>query len=352
MNQESGLSNAVQHYRSHLLTWLFTGCFLIFGMVIVGGITRLTGSGLSITEWKVVTGTLPPLNEAQWVEEFEKYKQIPQYQLVNAHFSLSDFKFIYFWEYIHRLFGRLIGFVFLGGLLFFLFKRAVPKKLLPRLLLMFALGGFQGFLGWYMVSSGLTQNVRVSHIRLAIHLTFAFITFGYIFWVALSELYNRETQNAERLKGYRNFVKGLFLLLILQIVYGAFVAGTKAGMIHNTWPTMDGAWVPESIGYAWEKDGWKSWIYNLPSIQFVHRGLAYLLVLITGIFSWKILRSSLSVPQKNAVYFLLCGLFLQVVLGVITLLLQVPLWLGVMHQALGFMLFAGMVYLLHRLRYE
>ena len=340
-------------YHRQLIVWLFTGCFLIFGMVVVGGITRLTGSGLSITEWKVVTGAIPPLNDAQWNAEFDKYKLIPQYQAMNAHFTLSDFKFIYFWEYIHRLFGRMIGVVFLIGLVYFLIKKAVPAHLLPKLFFMFLLGGIQGFLGWYMVSSGLTQNVRVSHIRLAIHLTFAFITFGYIFWVALTEIFPHKTSNASALTKYRKQSVFLLVLLTVQIIYGAFVAGTKAGWTYNTWPKMGDEWIPESVGFALGKDGISSLINNIASVQFIHRGLAYLVTLFVLFLSWKIYRTpSVQTGQKSAVQFLLFGIFLQVILGITTLLLQVPLWLGVLHQAVAFFLFAGAIFFVHRLAYQ
>lgn len=344
-------ASAYDRYKPGLLVWLFSGCLLVFGMVVVGGITRLTGSGLSITEWKVVTGTLPPMNEAQWMEEFEKYKQIPQYQQVNAHFTLADFKFIYFWEYIHRLFGRLIGLVFLAGFLFFLAKRAVPKSLLPKLLLMFVLGGIQGFLGWYMVSSGLTQNVRVSHIRLAIHLTFAFLTFGYIFRVALGEIYRNAAANAGAVTKLRSGALLLLLLVTLQIIYGGFVAGSHAGRVYNTWPLMGDTWVPESVGFAWVKDGVSSLLNNLATLQFIHRMMAYLITVVALVVGYKIYRSG-SPAQQRAVALLASGIVLQVVLGIFTLLLQVPLWLGVLHQAVGFFLFAGCIYLVHRLRYS
>ncbi len=335
-----------------LIYWLFSGCLLIFGMVVVGGITRLTGSGLSITEWKVITGTVPPLTETQWLEEFEKYKQIPQYRAINSHFTLSDFKFIYFWEYLHRLFGRMIGLVFLAGFVFFYFRKAIPKNLTPKLMGMFLLGAIQGFLGWYMVASGLTHNIRVSHIRLAIHLTFAFITFGYVFWVALTQLFNRQASNAPALTSFRKHVKVILLLLTVQIIYGAFVAGTKAGMVYNTWPKMGTAWLPESIPFAFAGEGVSSLINNLASIQFIHRSMAYLLCIYIAVFSFRLLKQDLHPSQKQSLYFLLTGIFLQVLLGIITLLLQVPLWLGVLHQAVAFFLFAAVINLLHRLRYN
>lgn len=349
----SKMSSGIQvRLRRQLILWLFSGCFLVFGMVVVGGITRLTGSGLSITEWNVITGTFPPLNEDQWIEEFDKYKQIPQYAQLNSHFTLSDFKFIYFWEYIHRLFGRLVGLVFLFGFVFFLIRKAVSKELMPKLLMMFVLGGIQGFLGWYMVSSGLTQNVRVSHFRLAIHLTFAFITFGYIFKVALEQIYTRRLTTSSGLGMLRRHTPVLLVMLILQIVYGAFVAGTKAGWTYNTWPDMGGHWVPESIPFAFQKDGWSSLVNNLASIQFIHRMLAYVLFVWIVLFVIKGLRSPLlKGSQRNALSVLMAGILIQLVLGILTLIWQVPVWMGVAHQAMGFLLFGTLIFIHHRLRF-
>lgn len=349
----STLSTPHETYKRSMLIWLFAGCFLVFGMVVVGGITRLTGSGLSITEWKVVTGAIPPLNEAQWLTEFEKYKQIPQYQQMNAHFTLEDFKFIFFWEYIHRLFGRMIGVVFMIGFVFFVIKRAIPSHLLPKLLFMFVLGGIQGFLGWYMVSSGLTQNVRVSHIRLAIHLTFAFITFGYIFYTALGEIYNKPAANADGLTKFRSAATWLLVLVTVQIIYGAFVAGTKAGMVFNTWPKMGDEWVANSVFFTWHQDGLDSLVNSLATVQFIHRSLAYLITIFVAVLGYKIYTATVvNTGQRKAVLLLASGILLQVVLGITTLLLQVPLWLGVLHQAVAFFLFAGCLYLLVRLRYS
>jgi len=345
-------ADPVFKFKKQLVLWLLSGCFLVFGMVVVGGITRLTGSGLSITEWDVVTGTIPPLSDEAWQMEFEKYKLIPQYSQVNAHFNIEDFKFIYFWEYIHRLFGRLIGMVFVIGLIYFLIKRAVPRTLMPSLIFMFILGGIQGFLGWYMVKSGLTQNVRVSHLRLATHLTFAFITFGYIFSVALSQIYNRRTDNAGSLAPYRAAAWLFLVLLVLQVVFGAFVAGTKAGWTYNTWPSMEGEFVPDSVPFSWEKDGWASLYNNLASIQFIHRMLAYLLVVYVVFFAIRIFRlPQLDFAQRRAVTYLLTGVFFQVVLGIATLVLMVPLWMGVAHQAMAFVLFGAVIFLIYRLKY-
>jgi len=203
-----------------------------------------------------------------------------------------------------------------------------------------------------MVASDLTHNIRVSHIRLAIHLTFAFITFGYIFWVALTLLYGKKAANAHVLTTFRKQAILLLLLLTLQVIYGAFVAGTRAGWTYNTWPKMGNEWLPESIGFAWSKDGVSSLINNLASIQFIHRGLAYILILFIVIYSIKLFKANLNQGQRNATWLLLTGIFMQVILGILTLLLQVPLWLGVLHQAIAFFLFAGVIYLLHRLKFE
>jgi heme a synthase len=320
--------------------WLLCGCLLIFLMVIVGGITRLTGSGLSITEWEVVTGTLPPLNDAAWQVEFDKYKQIPQYQLLNSHFELSDFKRIYFWEYIHRLIGRLIGLVFLIPFLYFYVKKRISKELMPRLIVMFLLGALQGAIGWYMVSSGLTENTRVSHYRLALHLGTAFITFGYIFYTLLLE-YGKT--NHIRLKDKNYFPKGILLLVFLQIILGAFVAGTHAGYIYNTWPDMEGEYIPESFTFAFQKDGWVSLFNNPASVQFIHRCMAYLVTLVILYWWWKQQKEQSDI-RKRVVNLLLYVLLLQVILGIYTLLAQVPVWLGVAHQAMAFVLFAAAIY--------
>ena len=338
--------------KSSLIIWLFVGCFMIFAMVVVGGITRLTGSGLSITEWKVVTGVVPPLNQAEWESEFFKYQQIPQYQLINSNFTLDDFKFIYFWEYIHRLIGRTIGLVFLYGLFTYYMRGVISKELMPRILFMFVLGGIQGFLGWYMVSSGLTANIRVSHIRLAIHLTFAFITFGYIFWVALTQLFPVKYTNNDAYTRYKKYGWTLLGLVILQVIYGAFVAGTKAGLVYTTWPMMEGEWVPDSISYMLHKDGVGSLINNLASVQFIHRSLAYLITVIVIMLIVKVWKDrQLEAGQKKSAYLLGGLIVVQIVLGIYTLLNSVPVALGVIHQATAFFVFATTIYFIYRLAY-
>ncbi len=342
----------VYTWSSPVVIWLLTGCLLVFAMVAVGGITRLTGSGLSITEWNVIMGAIPPMTETDWQVAFEKYQDSPQFQQQNFHFSLPDFKKIFWWEYIHRLIGRLTGIVFIIPFCWFLLQKQLDGKLLLRLLFIFALGGFQGFIGWYMVSSGLVDNPRVSHYRLATHLLTAFTTFGFIFWTTLGLLYPVKKENGLSKAGIYRVSLFLFALVLLQITFGAFVAGLKAGMVYNTFPKMGDEWMAASVGMAWENDGWKSLVENLASIQFVHRSLAWMLVLVYGLLLILCRREKkISVEEMKSLRLTGWALLLQFVLGVFTLLYQVPMWLGVLHQSVAFMLFASVLALLHRMKY-
>jgi cytochrome c oxidase assembly protein subunit 15 len=329
-----------------ILIWLASGCLMIFIMVIVGGITRLTGSGLSITEWKVVTGTIPPLSEAAWHAEFEKYKQIPQYKLINAHFTLDDFKSIYWWEYIHRLIGRLIGLVFIIPFIYFYIKKRISKELMPQLLIMFLLGALQGFIGWYMVSSGLTENTRVSHLRLALHLAAAFVTFGYIYFVLLKE-YNKGKLK-HKVKSFFPFI--LLMLIFIQIIYGAFVAGLQAGYVYNTWPMMGEEWIAESVTFAYNKEGMSSLVNNIATVQFIHRNLAYLIA-VASVFWWLKARKG-NEWQARTANMLMTIVLIQAVIGIFTLLSHVPVWMGVLHQAMAFILFAAAIWNYYIFRYH
>lgn len=336
-----------------IIIWLLTGCFLIASMVVIGGITRLTGSGLSITKWKIITGTLPPLNEAQWMQEFEEYKQSPQFQKINSHFELADFKNIYWWEYIHRLVGRSIGIVFLIPFLFFLLKKKLQRSLIPKLVVVFLLGGLQGFIGWYMVKSGLVDNPFVAHYRLALHLITAFITYGYTLWIALSlttpsfghpSLKEGGEQTTERF--VRNFSVVILLTVVLQIVYGAFVAGTKAGFIYNTFPLMGSSFIPPAMGIL--EPAWLNLFENITTLQFIHRGIAYLLsVLVVILWVYSLLNKQRIILHKAIQLMMLIVLF-QVVLGIITVLnLHFhPVLLGSLHQFGALMVFTVVVYLL------
>ncbi|NJW51652.1 COX15/CtaA family protein [Salinimicrobium oceani] len=325
--------------------WLFTGCFLIFVMVVVGGITRLTNSGLSISDYKLITGTIPPLTEEQWVEEFEFYKQFPEYKKLHYHFTLEDFKGIYFWEWLHRLIGRLIGIVFLLPFLYFLVTKQLTRPTTFKSLILLLLGGFQGFLGWYMVKSGLVDNPAVSHYRLAAHLTTAFITFAYCFWVAMDLIYPRKK---EVNNSFRKLVWIGMVILLIQIIWGAFVAGLDAGWIHNFWPQMTGGeWIHETV-YIEQKPLWKNFIEGKSGVQFVHRYLAYLVVGIILYIWYRSRNLSLTLPQQRGIQWLVGLVFLQFLLGVLTLIYAVPLWLGVAHQVGAFFLLTAMTFTLHR----
>lgn len=325
--------------------WLLTGCLLIFLMVIVGGITRLTNSGLSISNYKLISGTIPPLNQQEWEEAFELYKQYPEYQKLHYHFNLEDFKSIYFWEWIHRVIGRLIGVVFIIPFLYFLIKKQLSRSTTRKALILLALGAFQGFLGWYMVKSGLVDMPWVSHYRLAAHLTTAFVTFAYTFWVALDIIYP-ERKMIE--KSFRNLVRFGLGVLMVQIIWGAFVAGLDAGFIHNFWPMMaEGKLIHETV-YTEKSPLWRNFIEGKSGVQFIHRYLAYIVVIVIGYIWYRSRRLQLTTPQRNGVNFLLFMVFVQFTLGVLTLIYAVPIWLGVLHQVGAFMLLTGMTFTLHR----
>lgn len=328
-----------------VIYWLLTGCFLIFIMVIVGGITRLTHSGLSISNYKLITGTLPPSNPQEWQEAFDLYKQYPEYQKINYNMTLEEFKDIYFWEWIHRVIGRVIGIVFIIPFLYFLLTRQLTKPTIRKALILLGLGALQGFLGWYMVKSGLVDRPDVSHYRLAMHLITAFITFAYTFWVALDLIYpNRKKVSIS----FRNLMRFGLVLLLLQIIWGAFVAGLDAGWIHNFWPTMsEGKWMHETVTIE-QTPVWKNFVEGKSGVQFVHRYLAYIVVLVILYIFWKSRSLPKTLLQKRSLQWLVGLVFLQFVLGVFTLLLQVPVWLGIVHQVMAFILLAGYTYSLHR----
>lgn len=330
-----------------VIYWLLSGCFLVFVMVVVGGITRLTNSGLSMTDWHLVTDTFPPMTEAAWQQAFDAYKQYPEYKLINIHnnFQLADYKFIYFWEWFHRFIGRILGFVFLIPFVYFLVKKKLDKETLKKCGILLGMGAFQGFLGWFMVASGLKDMPDVSHFRLSLHLTFAFITFAYTLWVALDLIYPNKT---EVILPLRKLVRITLFFILLQIIYGGFVAGLDAGFIHNHWPMMsDGQFFHDSI--TLEKDSWLlRFTEGKSGVQFVHRTMAYVVVGLILFLFFKSKKYSLSVEQKKGINALLIVVFLQFTLGVLTLLYSVPLWLGVTHQAVAFFLLAAITYTLHR----
>jgi cytochrome c oxidase assembly protein subunit 15 len=328
-----------------VIYWLLIGCALIFIMVIVGGITRLTHSGLSISNYKLISGTIPPMNDIEWNAAFDLYKEYPEYQKLNYGMSLEEFKGIYFWEWIHRVIGRFIGLVFIIPFLYFLIRKQLTKSTIKKAIILLIMGGFQGFLGWYMVKSGLVDRPDVSHYRLAAHLTTAFLTFAYTFWVALDLMFPNKKSIDKKL---RNFIRISLVVLIIQIIYGAFVAGLDAGWIHNHWPLMnEGKLIHETV-YTEQNPTYLNFLEGKSGVQFVHRTLAYIVVIFILAIWYKAKRLELTSWQNKGINALLIMIGIHFLLGVLTLLLAVPVWLGVLHQVGAFILLSAMTFTLHR----
>lgn len=326
----------VKKHPRMIILWLALCAALVVGMVLVGGYTRLSGSGLSITEWKPIHGTIPPRSESEWQEEFSKYQKIPQYAEVNKGMTLEEFKTIFWPEYWHRVLGRLIGVIFILPLIVFWSTGAITNRFGVRLLAIFSLGGLQGFMGWYMVSSGLIENTYVSHFRLAAHLALALLLLALLVWSILDIAFYPHGK-----KTPRKSLSLWFTLLCLQILYGALMAGLHAGLLYNTWPDMNGEIVPNALSASIFTDH--------TTVQFIHRTLAIIVAFGFG-FWWFLARAYV----KNAKLTKLAGsiafvIALQFILGVLTLINAVPLALGMMHQITAVLLFTLSVVMLHEL---
>jgi heme a synthase len=308
--------------------WLLVVAAMVLAMVIVGGATRLTDSGLSITEWKPVTGALPPLSEADWGAEFARYQKIPQYSQLNAGMSLADFKAIYWWEWSHRLLGRLTGVVFFLPFVWFAARRQLPRRLFIRLGGIFVLGGLQGLVGWWMVASGLSHRVSVAPERLMVHLGLAFALLGLLLWTALDAWAGAARQTLPSPWGRR--AAGLLGLIYLQVLLGALVAGNDAGLIYNDWPLMNGALVPDD--YA-GPSLWATLAHSQGAVQLHHRIVAYVLTLVAVAIGWAAWRSNyLARESKLLAVAVAGGVVLQAILGVVTLVLRAPVGLSIAHQ--------------------
>ena len=324
--------------------WLLTCCALVIAMIVVGGITRLTHSGLSITEWQPLVGTLPPLSDADWAVLFEKYRRTPEYQLINAGMSLEGFKGIFWWEYIHRLLGRGIGLAFLLPFLWFLARGAVRGPLARKLAGIFLLGALQGAMGWYMVKSGLVDDPRVSHFRLTAHLGLAFLILATMLWVAMDLLAPRAAAPDAALRGRRVLAWHVVGFVALMVLTGGLVAGLRAGHAYNTFPLMNGHLVPPEIFQI--EPLWKNFFWNIATVQFDHRLFAWVLALTVPLLWWACRR----VPQARlATGVLLALLTLQVTLGISTLLLHVPVALGVAHQGVASLVLCAALWSAHSL---
>jgi cytochrome c oxidase assembly protein subunit 15 len=311
--------------------WLISVAALIALMVLVGGATRLTESGLSIVEWKPVTGSVPPLSEAQWTEAFESYKKIPQYRELNAGMSLFEFKEIFWWEWSHRLLGRFIGVAYLLPFLFFLWRGGLSGELKRRLWLLFGLGALQGAVGWWMVASGLSERVEVSQYRLATHLVLALLIFAGIVWTV-----RRHADRPRIVAPLRLKLTSALLVAVtfVQLYLGALVAGLRAGRVYNTWPEIDGAFIPSAERLWFETPWWRNVFDNVLTVQFEHRMTAYALFVLAALHAFDAVRSRAGVAASGALW-LFAAVGLQAVLGILTLLNQVPIGLALAHQAVA-----------------
>lgn len=326
--------------------WLLGCVALVLIMVVLGGVTRLTHSGLSITQWQPLVGVLPPLDEAGWMAEFERYKQFPEYQVVNRGMSLEGFKAIYWFEYAHRLLGRLIGAVFLLPLLYFLARGYLRRTLAPKLLIVFLLGAAQGAMGWFMVKSGLIDMPRVSHLRLTAHLTLAVAIYGYLLWIAFGLLQPTVPMPvAARLAVHARAIVGLLFVMILS---GGLVAGTRAGLLFGTFPLMGDSLLPTGLYAA--SPFWVAAVEDPVTIQFNHRLLAYVVTAVVLWFAWSARRQTLTYGARNGVFVLIALLAVQVMLGISTILYRVPVALAAAHQGVALLLFGSALYVSHQLR--
>ena len=346
--QDSNMTSNNSNNRS-IAIWLLICCVTIFGMIILGGVTRLTGSGLSMVEWAPIMGILPPMNQAEWQDAFLLYQQYPEYQLKNFHMSLDDFKSIFWFEYGHRLLGRSIGVIFLLPFLYFLFRGMIEKSLRPKLIAMFVLGGLQGLMGWYMVKSGLVNDPHVSQYRLTAHLGLAIIIYAYMFWVTLDLIYpaiDEDARERNRKAARRSsIITGIIFITILS---GGFVAGTHAGFAFNTFPLMDGRLIP--AGLYEMSPLWRNFFENIVTVQFNHRVMATLLFFIVPAFWWTLKNTQQESHVRIGANLLLAALALQITLGISTLLLVVPVTIAAAHQAGAVILLTTSIIVSHQLR--
>jgi|TARA_B100001093_G_scaffold505400_1_gene562701 cytochrome c oxidase assembly protein subunit 15 len=330
-----------EKYNIFFSVWLIGLITLVASIIIVGGLTRLTDSGLSITKWEVFKGILPPLNEAQWEKYFSEYKSIPQYVLLNTGMSLEEFKIIFYWEYFHRILGRLIGLIFFIPFIFLLYKKILNKYLIIRLVFLSILILLQGFIGWFMVKSGLVDNVSVSHFRLSLHLTTAFIIFSSLIWLFMNHYYQMK-KNFMQINSEFIFLKILLFLIFLQIVVGAFVSGLDAGKIYQTWPLMNGNYFPS--------DDFLNNLFNFkdPSfVQFIHRNIAYVifgLSIYTGVFIYKKKITEL----YNSYLFFIFFIAMQILLGILVLYSNVNIYFASLHQISSIFLIVSSLFLYYR----
>ena len=351
MNHDMTLAagNGATRSQRPVALWLLVCCALVFCMVVLGGVTRLTRSGLSIVEWDPIMGAIPPLSQTQWEDTFGKYKLTPEYIKVNKGMSLEEFKSIFWFEYYHRLLGRGIGVVFFVPFLYFMVRGYIKRRMVPKFIGMFVLGGLQGALGWYMVKSGLVNDPHVSQYRLTAHLAAAFIIYAYMFWVALG-LLNPGPQHAggKAVATLRRYALGVTALISVMVLSGGFVAGLKAGLAFNTFPTMNGHWIPPGILAL--TPVWHNFFENLATVQFNHRMIAWLMAIVIPVVWLAARKVVLPARARLGLNLLLGMLAIQIGLGIATLLLVVPVSLAAAHQAGALVLFTIALFINHELR--
>ena len=341
--------NKKMNINNGIFLWIISLTVMVLLMIIIGGLTRLTDSGLSMVDWRPLMGTIPPLSSQAWIEVFNNYKLTPEFQIINSKISLKEFKIIFWWEWFHRFFARFIGLVFIAPFIYFFWKKRLSKDLLISMSLIFVFGLFQAIVGWWMVKSGLTDNPYVSSYRLAFHLANALIIFGFLFWLSLSLFYGKN-------KNYygSKLIKHLFhlslILIFLTIITGSFMAGTDAGKSFNTFPLMNQQFIPE--GYYLDEYGWKNTFENTIAINFNHRWLAiFTFLFITSIISY-LLFSKKDKYNNFSLILVAIILFIQICLGILTLVYEVPLSYASLHQTNAVLLLASMLFAYHRLIYK
>jgi len=351
MNNSSAISSRA------VATWVFIGVGMLLVQVILGGITRLTGSGLSITEWNVVTGTLPPLNQQQWVTEFEKYKQTQQFYLLHANFNLSDFKFIFFWEWFHRFWARMVGVVFIVGFVYLLWKKELKQSMVKPLLILFCLGALQGAVGWIMVKSGLVGDaIYVQPTKLAMHFIFALGLICYAFWFALELSVSKAKMVCNA--SLRGWTAIIIIVLFFQLMVGALMAGHKAAAVASTWPTINGDWIPPAL---FKESPWFiNFVENKVTIHFVHRGLAYLLFVMVLVWFVKAKKIANASPLfEKCRYLPLAFVLAQILLGILAVLQSPSItanhwglfeWIAQFHQFTAMIFLLTMLFMLYLLK--
>ncbi|MCK5809590.1 MAG: COX15/CtaA family protein [Cocleimonas sp.] len=339
-----------QNNERAIALWLFICCASIFLMVVLGGLTRLTGSGLSMVDWAPIMGIIPPLSQAEWLETFQRYQQFPEYKINNQTLDLAGFKSIYWFEYSHRILGRFIGILFFFPMLFFFLKGWVKPALKPKLIAMFILGGLQGLLGWYMVKSGLVDNPHVSQYRLVAHLGLAFFVYAYILWIALGLFFQDKQQppSSASLNFLKPYALLLSLVVFITLLSGGFVAGLKAGHVFNTFPLMNGQLVPDGLFVM--QPIWLNFFENIMTVQFDHRVLALIVFISLIVFYVIARRNNPSKRIKRGLHLMLAMLLIQVTLGISTLLLHVPIALAASHQAGALVLFTLVLFVVQQIR--